>query len=892
MTEMMRRIATFWRRDEMEAGLDEEMQFHIEQQTAKNIRQGMSPSAARRAAEARFGGVDRMKEITRDEFRPALLEDTLRDLRYGVRTLLRAPGFALVAILTLGLGIGAATGVFSVVNGVLLKPLPYPEPQKIVRLFQVGEKGGDGNVSNANFVDWKTQSHAFKYMAEMGNYGKTSVLAGSSATRARVTAVSREFFDVMQVRPATGRGFGPDDQRENATPVVLVSDAYWRTALGGSRINGQTVRFENQTYQVVGVMPAGFNYPNSTSLWTPSELRRPAESRTAHNYSVVARLSDRATRDVAGRELSDISKRLQTKYGKETWMFDAHVVPLRENLTGDARPVLLVLLGGAAFLLLIACANVSSMLLARAATRQRELAVRLAMGAGRVAVIRQLMAESFVLCIAGGALGVFVASVSMRALLANDAGSLPRVDEIHLDWVALTFACAISAATAVILGIGTAARTGQRDLRSLISNDGRTLTGGVNSQRVRDTLVVAQVALTIVLLMAAGLLTRSFARVLSIDPGFITKDALVLDMSMSNTNGDSARMQRQVQFQTALLDRLRALPGVTSAGIVSDFPLGDAGYANGQFVEMNSPTEIQSFEDFQKLTPRQVEQRAGSAGFRIASEDYFKAMGIRVVKGRGFEAGDAPDAPQVAVISEGLAKAKWPDQDPIGRLIQFGNMDGDMHALRVVGVVTDVRESGPEALPEPLLYANYRQRPGHIANFTAIVRGPSPDAIKRSAEQIVHELDPQLPVVTHTVQQELDATFAGRRFSLLVIGMFGGIALVLATLGLYGVIAYLVAQRTREIGIRAVLGAPKSKLMQMVLSKATRLATLGIMFGIVGALWFAKLLKSLLFEGVSTTDPGALMGVIATIVIAVMAATVIPVRRALRISPMMALRDD
>jgi predicted permease len=478
-----------------------------------------------------------------------------------------------------------------------------------------------------------------------------------------------------------------------------------------------------------------------------------------------------------------------------------------------------------------------------------------------------------------------------------DAGTLPRVDEVGLDWAALSFAIGTSIVTALILGLATGARLGQNDLRGLISNDGRTLTGGVRSQRVRDLLVVAQVALTIVLVMGAGLLGRSFLRVLSVDPGYSTEDALVLDMALGSTN-DPAQMQRQTAFQTTLMERLRSLPGVTSVGIINDFPLGGGNYANGQFLEMNSPTEIQTFEDFRKLTPAEQKQRGGYAGFRIASEDYFDAMGIALVRGRLFTSGDGPDAPHVAVISESLVKAKWPDQDPIGRFIQFGNMDGDMRALRIVGVVRDIREFGPEALPAPLLYASYRQRPGSISSFSTVVRGPEPAAITLAATQIVRQLDAQLPVNARTVSQAFDRSFAGRRFSLLVIGLFGVVAVALATLGLYGVIAYLVAQRTREIGIRTVLGAPARDLMSMVVGKGTRLAVYGTILGFAlyaallktaGA--FTTLLGDLLF-GITVGDAASLALTLAVIAAAVACATAIPARRALRVSPMVALRNE
>jgi predicted permease len=890
--EFMRRLASIFNRQDIEQGLEEEMQFHIEQQTRKNIALGMEPAAARRAAEQRFGGVDRMKEQTRDEFRPALVEDGLRDLRYGIRTLTRAPGFAIVGILTLALGIGAATAVFSVVNGVLLRPLPYPQPDRIVRLFEVNKDNHPTAVAHTNFVDWESMSHTFAAMAEYAHASDVSVLSGADARRAGVTVVSRGFFDVMAVHPLHGRSFSPEDQNTGATPVAIVSDKYWREALGGRNIAGQTLRFEQRVYQVAGVMPPGFDYPQRTSIWTPSELDTPPVSRTAHNFAAIARLRDGATVEAAQADLSASSKKMKAQYGDDTWMVDASVVPLQTYLTKDAEPVLFVLFGAGAFLLLIACANVSSLLLARAATRRRELSVRLALGAGRIAVLRQLMAESFILCVAGGALGVLFASLGLHALLARDPGALPRVQEISVDRAALFFAFAVSVITAVILGFATAARTGQQDLRSLISNDGRTLTGGVGSQRIRDALVVAQVAMTIILLMAAGLLARSFVRVLRVEPGFSTENALILDAALAGISDDPTSTQRQIAFQEALIQRLGALPGVKNVGIVSDFPMGGSYYADGQFLEMTSPTEIQSYDDFAKLSQADIKQRSANAGFRIASDGYFAAMGIPLISGRMFNAGDAPDAPEVALISESLAKTKWPGRDPIGRYIQFGNMDGDMRALRIIGVVGDVREFGPEQLPQPVLYANYRQRPVKMSRFSAIARGPDPSTIMRSAQQIVRDLDPQLPVVTRTMQDAIDATFSGRRFSLMVVGVFSAVALVLSTLGLYGVISYLVAQRRREIGIRTVLGASSRSVMRLVVSKAARLAIYGMVLGSIGALAFARVLEGLLFGGVTTTDPAALASVVAIIAGAVFAATAVPVRKALHVSPMMALRDD
>ncbi|HYE84758.1 MAG TPA: ABC transporter permease, partial [Vicinamibacterales bacterium] len=658
MNEWFRRVASLFRRAQIEGGLSDEIRFHIDQQTEKNIRAGMTPAAARRAALIRFGGVEQVREATRDEFRAGALEDFGRDIRFGARVLARAPGFATVAILTLGLGIGAATAVFSVVNGVLLEPLPYPDSDRIVRLFQIDATGRrNGNVSDPNFQDWKDSTRSFKLMAQMSSGPQPAVVNGQPDMIVGAT-VSKEFFGVMGVRPAVGRAFEPGDQFPGAPPVAIVSERFWRERLQGRPLGEDTIRVGDDLYRIVGVMPRGFDFPAASEYWIPRELTAPTPSRTSHNRQVVARLADGVSVAMAQFEISSLSRSLKVRYGDGTWMSDAAAVPLREQLTAASRATVLLLFGAAVMLFVIACLNVSNLLLARVATRRREVALRLAIGAGRWRIVRQLLAEALVLCTASGIAGIAIAVLGVRTLVALQPGNLPRIDNVQVSWPVLVFALGVSLLAAGALTIAATLRTGDRQLSAELAESQRTSAGGRNSQRIREVLGASQVALTIVLLIGAGLLTRSFVEVLRIDPGFRTSGTVVLDLAAPYFR-DAESRSRQIAMQDELLSRLSAIPGVSDVALVNDFPLGGRGYANGQFVEMTRVDEFSTREDMQKLGD-QIKARAGFSGYRIASESYFKAMGIPLIRGRVFNFSDGPDAPHVAVISESLAKAKWP----------------------------------------------------------------------------------------------------------------------------------------------------------------------------------------------------------------------------------------
>ena len=869
-----------------EQGLDDEVRFHIEQQTEKYVRAGMPPDEARRKALVRFGGVESVKEQTRDEFRPALLDDFSRDVRYGVRLLVRSKVFAIVAILTLGLGIGAATAVFSVVNGVLLRPLPYPHPDRIVRLHQINPNGRRNNAtSEPNFEDWKAGTRSFTAMAEMASYS-TAVSINGDAMMMPGASISREFFDVMGVRPVVGRGFLPVEQRVGATPTAVISDRLWRTRFAAAPLDQIGLRIESIAYVVVGVMPPGFNYPGGSEYWYARERFPPQTSRTAHNFPVVARVAPTTTVEAATREISALSRGLRQRYGESTWMVDAVAVPLRESLTGTSRPLLLLLFGAAMLLLVIACLNVSNLYLARASTRQRELALRLAMGAGRGRITRQLLAEALVLAVAASAVGVAIAFAGVRALDALQPANLPRLADVRVDGAVLGFAVLVAVATAGLLGLLTSIRTSPARLREALG-EGQRILGGGRSERTRQALVVAQVGMTMVLLIGAGLLTRSFMRVLAVDPGYDTANALVVDL-MWPIDRDPQAVARRASAQRALVARLEQLPGVERVGLVSDFPLGTGWFANGRFIEMSRPDEMTSLDDYRRIST-EAKRRFGDAGFRIASENYFTAMRIPLIRGRLFEPSDGPDAPHVAVVSESLAKTQWPDQDPLGRFIQFGNMDGDMRGFRIVGVVGDVRELSPETVPGPLFYGYYQQRA--TSRASVVIRTASPQALGPTVRQISRQIDPEVPTELRTIDDSFDRVLAGRRFSLLLIAVFGGCALVLATLGVYGLMAYLVAQRTREIGIRIALGAEATDVVALVVGRGIRLALLGVAIGTAAALGLTRLLDGMLF-GVTATDPISFASMSALTLAAVLAATLVPARRALTVAPVVALRAD
>jgi predicted permease len=815
------------------------------------------------------------------------METLKQDLRYVARSFARSPGFLLVTALTLALGIGAATAIFSVVNGVLLQPLPYPASDRIVQLFGVDKDGKRISVSEGDFPDWKSQTRSFSSMALVSSPNTVTVGGAIEPVRARATSVTREFFSVLGVQPELGRLFADEELHVGASPTVILSHAFRTKYFAGANPIGKSLRIDGTAFTVVGVMPAYLDYPAGNELWMPHELDVPNPSRTSGGWRALARMLPGVSAEQASRDLSSLSRRLKQQYGDETWRSDAELVTLREQLVGKVRPTLLLLLGAAAFLLLIACANVVNLLVARMTIRRAEIGLRLALGAGRARLVQQFLTESAVLALVGGAGGVLLAIIGVHALLAMQTDSIPRAGEVRVDLPVLAFAVGVSLVTALALGLLSAWHGTQSDIRETLSSSQRTQAGSGSGARIRRTLVVSQMALTVILLVGAGILGRSFLRLLEIDPGYRTQHAVVLDAELPYESGPEGG-QRRVAFYDELLSRLKAIPGVTKVGGVTGFPLVGGG-SDGGFIILNSPDEQISPRDFPALSHDPA--RTGYANYMVVDGSYFDAMNIPVLRGRAFRSGDVASAPHVAVISASLAKAKWPNENPIGKIIQYGNMDGDMRPFTIVGVVGDVRDQSLASDPQPTFYAYLPQRSRSGGVHVVMQTSGDPAPVMASARAIVRQLRPDVPPVLRTMETIVATSVADRRFLLVLVGVFGGAALVLATLGVYSVISYLVAQRRAEIGVRIALGAQRGDVLGLVLRQGASLAVTGIVVGTVGALLLTRLLAGLVF-GVSTTDPIAFGGVILLLTVVALAASWLPAQRATKVDPMNVLRGS
>jgi putative ABC transport system permease protein len=790
------------------------------------------------------------------------------DLRYAFRQLRKNPGFTAVVLLTLALGIGASTAIFSIVDAVLLRPLPYPEAEKIVSLREVDAKGRQITFAEPNFLDVRARNHTLAAAAEY-NMQLTTVLGGSEPVRTRVAYVSGEFFKTLGVQPAIGRSFLPEEAKVGGHPVAVVSHGYWRRLLSSRNDLAATpLRFGDTGYTIVGVMPLSFNFPKDAEIWLPIELFPSSESRTAHGKRVIARLRDGVTLGQARADLSTIGKQLKQENGTNIDLIDIAALPLKEAMVGEVSQSLLVILAAVGFLLLVACTNVANLLLAQATARQREFAVRTALGATRGRLARQFIAESLLLALLAGGLGVLLSFWGVEALIGLNQGYLPRADEISVDTRVLALSFLLSLLVAVALGLVPLLRLGGWHLQEGLKEAARRQSANATSHRLRAMLVVTQVALTMVLLLGAGLLIKSFIKVLEIDPGFRTESAVAMEISLSDEPP-----QRRAGFYQQVLERLAALPGITAVGGVNSLPMVGGG-ADGQFLIDNNPA------------------LKGYGEFRVASPGYFNVMGMRLVRGRLFDQSDGAETPQVALISESLARRYWPNEDPLGKGIQYGNMDGDTHLLGVVGVVSDVREFGLEANTRPTVYVHYLQRPRQAWGFAIVAR--TPGDVKtlipamRSAVQAVNR---DVPTNFRTLGQIFSSSLDNRRFSLVIFGSFAAVALLLAALGIYGVTSYAVTQRTQEIGIRIALGAQLANVLRLVIGQGMKSVLLGIAIGLGGAFALTRLIAHLLF-GVSATDPMTFMVVTAFQLLVALLACYLPARRATKVDPMVALRCE
>ena len=810
----------------------------------------------------------------------------LFDVRHAFRVLARNAGVTTIAIFMLALSVGATTAVFSVVHGVLLRPLPYPEPDRLMAIWEVNDRGTYSRLADPNFNDFRDRNRTFRAMAKYAA-GVEPVGGEGEPTRETVAKVTREFFEVLGVQPSFGRTFDPGESRLGGAPAVIVSHRYWSQSLGSTKSLSQVrLRLGGLAHQVVGVMPRGFQFPAQADLWVPAELAAENASRTSHNYLAIGRLRDGVGAAQAGADLSVIARDIvrQSSEQGHYLLADAAAVPLHTSLTGRVGSTLYILLGAVSFLLLVACANVTNLLLAQAAGRRAEIAVRHALGAGPSRLVRQFVAESLVLLAISGLLGIVIAWIGTKALISLAPANLPRLDDVSMNGPVLAFAIGLSALVAVGLGVVTAVRAAGRDPRAiLIDSRGQA---GAASSRAGRIIVGAQVAITVVLLIGATLLGRSLVRVLSVEPGFRTDGLIAMDLTVAYSEDQSAKGRLSL-FYADVLQRLRVIPGVEDAAAASAVPM-DGGLPDGLFAVIDPEDAPNTVDDLKILF--QQKDRLGTADYCAVSPTYFRALGVRLLRGRPIEERDGQGAPHVAVINESLARSRWPGEDPIGRTIEFGNMDGDLRPLTIVGVVADTREYGPEQPPRPTVYVNLLQRPRFWV--TVVIRSDADrSAIVAAARGILREVAPDVPPRFRTFEQIYSATLGARYFNLTLVGAFAGTALVLAVAGIYGVMAYSVVRRRREIGVRVALGASPGSVRRMVLSQGLTTTAAGLLAGLLGALGLTRTLESLLF-GVRPTDPLTFGAVIVVLASSAALACYVPARRATRTDPVEALRRE
>jgi putative ABC transport system permease protein len=813
------------------------------------------------------------------------MESLLNDFRFGVRMLRKAPGFTAVAVLVLALGIGANTAIFSVVNAVLLRPLPFREAERLVQVWHVPPaKSFPGmtqfSVSPANYLDWEKQNHVFEQMA-IYRFLLYSLTGTGEPESVSAVGASPDFFSVLKVQPLLGRFFLPEENQAGRGHVVVLSQTFWQTHFASDpNIIGRKISLDNQSYDIVGVIPSKLVFPISgdpktqTQLWTPLAWTDADRAvRGNHNYKVIARLKPGADVKRAGAEMSTISTRLEQEYPGDDKGWGAKVVALHDDLVGDVRPALLVLLGAVGFVLLIACANVANLVLVKTLARQKEIAIRTALGASSIRVARQILSETLLLAFTGGVLGLVFAHFGVKLIVAFLAGSLPRTTDIEVDGWVLVFTLTVSLLTGVAAGLVPAVRASKGNLNdSLKQGLGRTDADSGGSS-TRSVLVVSEVALSLVLLIGAGLMIRSLSRLRSLDPGFDSHNVLTMSIALSPTRYE--KPVQQAAFYDQLLQRVRSVPGVASAGAIDSLPLGGGG-----------STEPIAIEGHPALAMSEQPEVA----VRTVEPGYFETMRIPLLQGRAPASGDVADRPGVILISESMAKRFWPGENPIGKRLKLTFFPDQ--SREVVGVVGDVKENGL-AVVEPVatLYMPALQQPTRFMSL--VVRASSrPSALVAAISGAVHEVDREQPVLDVVSMDDiLVDSVSHQRFNMLLLSAFSGLALLLAAIGIYSVLAYSVRRRMREIGVRMALGAQRGDILRMILGQGTRLALVGTGIGIAVSFGLTRLIANQLF-GVTATDPVTFLSVAVLIVLVALAACYIPARRAMRVDPVTALRYE
>ena len=800
------------------------------------------------------------------------------DFRFAIRSLWKNPGFALLAVLVMGLGIGANTAVFSVVNSVLLRPLDYHDPDRIMTLWSLWKKSGHlGSVSGPDFHDWHNQSTAFSSMSYYYDF-EIAVSARQAAEYAHVAAIMPEFLQTFEIQPVLGRPFAAGEQKPGSGGAALISYGFWQRHFGGDPAAlGRVVQISGKSLTVVGVLPQGFGFPNHTDVWYPANvLEAETASRSAHNYRLVGRLKPGVSLEEARSQMTAIAGRLEQEYPSSNQGKSAAVVPLRESMVGDVRPTLLLLLGAVALVLLIACANVANLLLAKATSRTREMAIRAAIGASRWRLIRQLSLESLVLALAAGAVGLLLAFWGSSALVLLAPQDIPRLAETAIDGRVLAFTFGMSVLASLLFGLFPAWQASRVDLNESLKSAGARSTAGGATGRMRGALVVAEIALSVVLLAGAGLLLKSFVALHNVALGFRPENVLIMGTSFPAYNLEMAR--RAAPFFKDVMAETEKIPGVLAVG--------------GTRV---SPPETMSNGGYwldHPLAPGVIGVALPQAIFSVVTPGLFRALAIPLRQGRDFSDRDSYDAPPTAVINEALARISFPGQNPIGRMIFCGFDLSSMKAMEIVGIVGDIRQDGPASPERPEIYMPFEQHPNASTNLMLVVRTASdPLALADTLRRKVRALDSGVPVKFTTLEASLAENVAGPRFRTVLLGIFAGLAVLLAMAGVYGVMAYAVGQRTGEIGLRMALGANPKDVLGLVLGQGLKLAGIGLAIGLVAAVVASKLLAKVLFS-VKPTDPATYAAVAVLLGAVAMLACYLPARRATKVDPLVALRQE
>jgi putative ABC transport system permease protein len=860
----------------VETDLDREVRSHLEMLTEENPQAGMTMDEAQRAGHMALGGVEQVKEQVRDQRIGKWLYAVLSDCRFALRQLRKSPAFTAVAVLTLALGIGANTAVFSILDTVLIRPLPYPHAERLVKADVYNLKSGDlyGKTSYPDFVDWSEQNHFFDHLSAYED--KSFNLAGTSLPEhVKGQVVSSDFFETLGTRPDRGHTLATAQNQQAA----VLSYSLWSRSFGSDpQAIGKSITLDGYGYEVVGVMPRGFQFPDpQTELWvliTPvrPDLREEITARGNLGMSVIGRLNGDVDLSQAQVGMAVIAGRLEQKYPAADRDLGVRLVPLQENIVGKFRPALFILMGSAALVLLIACANIGTLFLAHAAARQTEIAIRSSLGASRPRIIAQLLTESLLLAAVGGALGALLAYSLIGVLVASAPAEIPRISSAHIDPSMLLFTGLISVFAGVVFGLAPAWQISRGQLAASL----KLSTRGTEEHRLMaKVMVVAEVALCLMLLAAAGLLGKSLLLLGRVDPGFRADHLLTVEVyrSMTDENRD-ANWRNWTGFYQQLLTHIQALPGVESAGATLALPI------QGRIWNI-------SFKINGHPSGNRIDQPDAEA--RIISNNYFDVMKIPLRRGRYFAEHDTKDSPHVAVINESVARLYWPNEDPIGRFIEMGAFGAGRS--EIVGVVADTRQASLSSDPAPAIYLPYTQE---IMPWQTLVIRTKNDPMSLAApiRRVVAALDPEQPVARiATLDELLEASAAQLRFRTYLLGSFAGIALLLSAIGIYGLMAYTISRRTREIGVRMAVGARPLDILKLVFGQSMAMTMVGIAFGLLGAYSVMRVMKSLLF-GVTTTDPLTFAAVTLLLSSVALLATYVPARRAMRVDPMVALRHE